>query len=132
MREEIAKKWVARLRDPETKQAQEILGMSDGSRCCLGVLCDIYAEEVEGAQWTTDVVSGYRFIDKRREPTNAYLTADVQQWAGMTHPSGILPEEFTTTRDGEKGLSSSLAGLNDGGWSFTRIAEVIDKHWEEL
>lgn len=133
MHEEIAKKWVARLRDPEAKQAQEILGTPDGARCCLGVLCDIYAEEVKGAKWATDDVSGYQFMDRHWEPSKSYLTTDVMEWAGMAHPSGTLPVHLPTTgKDGSDELSGSLAGLNDGGWSFTRIAEVIDKNWEEL
>ncbi len=152
MRKEIAEKWAARLRSPEAKQAHDVLGEESGSRCCLGVLCDIYAEENPGtAGWGrnapcscgTDEHPSFAFIDGEGGVTAAFPTSPVVKWAGMSSHNG----EFMLNPDDEEALTSgdreaiaagelprtSLAGLNDSLlWDFPRIADMIDKYWEKL
>jgi hypothetical protein len=47
MRLDIAKKWVEALRSGKYKRATHRLRANEDSFCCLGVLCDLYAEEQE-------------------------------------------------------------------------------------
>jgi hypothetical protein len=43
--QEARAEWIKRLRSGEIKQIRKVLGREDGSRCCLGVACDIAAEQ---------------------------------------------------------------------------------------
>jgi desulfoferrodoxin (superoxide reductase-like protein) len=40
----IQQEWVDTLRNSDIKQATGVLGLQNGARCCLGVLCDIAVE----------------------------------------------------------------------------------------
>ena len=46
--EVIIKTWLENLRDPENKQGKRALKLSDGSMCCLGVLCATVGVEPHG------------------------------------------------------------------------------------
>ena len=45
MKQEIAEKWVERLRSGKITQCTSVLGRVTGARCCLGVLSDLAVEE---------------------------------------------------------------------------------------
>lgn len=54
------------------------------------------------------------------DPEWGYLPLEVADWAGMKSDMGLL-------RDGK-----SLIYWNDQGKTFPEIANIIEKHWEEL
>lgn len=45
MNKAMKKRWITALRSGEYKQARNMLHASDGSMCCLGVLCDIEIDD---------------------------------------------------------------------------------------
>lgn len=91
MDKRVARLWIDRLRNGGIKQVRETLGESNGSRCCLGVLCDIYAEEHPGTGWKhfEYVFSPENhqivFYADEGHHDAGYLPASVEQWAGMTN-----------------------------------------------
>ena len=55
MNPEVKKKWTSALRNGEYTQARNAL-TTDGSFCCLGVLCDLYIKEnPTKAHWENNI-----------------------------------------------------------------------------
>lgn len=117
MNKKIKKLWLEALRSRKYKQGDGYLKDKDGKFCCLGVLCDIYAEKM-GLEWEMDdsFDSAYRFIDQQ-----AYLPKKVQEWAGLEHLGGVVLGE---DKDGD---DVDLTHLNDGGRKFYQIARIIEE-----
>lgn len=123
MNKEIAEKWIARLTAEDApKQKKGSLGTTDGSRCCLGVLCDIAVEEgVIPKPATPDTV-----ILCYGEEITA-LPRRVKLWAGMrTNNGGYY--HYGKIGGGTRALSCD----NDGGTSFKDIAVTIAQHVDKL
>lgn len=98
------------LRYPENKQCRSRLFDGTGY-CCLGRLCVVLGME------PTRLGDGFAFDGQPQ-----LLPSSAQHKAGMCSKSGhLLLHKFV-----------SLSLLNDDGKTFTEIAEVIEKHWEEL
>lgn len=105
MKKEIADLWVNALRSGKYKQGQGCLRFDD-KFCCIGVLCEISGFEYE---W------GAGFPDSDDQ---------IVQWAGLRDPQGKIPIQFQN--------STLLTSINDFGVPFSQIADLIEKHWEEL
>lgn len=106
MKQEIADRWVEALRSGKYKQEQGALRFGN-KFCCLGVLCDISKRD----GWVINSYLGQ----------TSHLPYEVQAWADLDSDDGRIPSQAGT-----------LAYLNDSGKSFVEIADVIEKHWEEL
>lgn len=113
MKRSIARKWAAALASGEYKQTTGKLREGD-TFCCLGVLCNLHAQE-------------HPEIAAEEKHKGLYLGADVelpalvQEWAGMASSSG----RFDGTR--------CLIDLNDDeDKTFPEIAKVIRKEWKKL
>ena len=105
MKKEYAKKWVKALRSGEYKQGEKLLhNEDDNTFCCLGVLNDLFPE--------MDLAGG-----NDRALDNFYKI-------GLSSKLGMLPLDTNYNV-----ISDSLAGLNDYGWSFEKIADVIEKEY---
>lgn len=106
--------WIDRLENGDIRQVGGSLGNADGSRCCLGVLCDIAVEEnVIGAPSVSDdrLIYGNQI---------AVLPQSVQDWAGLDSPNGGY--KLNTQNDMSDG---ALSFDNDCGKSFQEIANTI-------
>ena len=126
----VKTEWLARLRDPETKQCSEVLTKRDeygvNSFCCLGVLTNIFAEQVgiEFAGLTTVL---------RNETTEEVLCESVRDWSGVEEPLPVVHVHrdllesygFVNLVD-DTYINKSLADLNDNGVPFTAIADLIE------
>ena len=114
MKREIATRWVEALRSGDYKQTTNALRRGD-SFCCLGVLCNLHAQdhpEIAAAQPTTG-----RYMGADSEPPD-----EVVAWAGLESNCGILD-----------GYPLALTELNDdAGWNFVQIAAHIEANWEAL
>lgn len=100
---ELKAKWVAALRSGEYRQGVGYLNAKDGF-CCLGVLCDISGE----GQWEAD---------PEVPECKRYLTDDA--WNRATLPTKIEKQQRISSH------ISDLMNMNDGGKSFTEIADFI-------
>jgi hypothetical protein len=127
MNKDIADRWIAKLRSGKYGQVYgRLRDEKEYAFCCLGVLCDLYREEQGTLEWRGSaaiVVLGGADAESAR----GQLPDNVTEWAEMRSALGDLPaSEDDPVED------PSLAILNDNGWSFARIADVIEQHWEDL
>ena len=111
MKEEIKDRWVEALRSGKYKQGKRALKQGENF-CCLGVLCDITKDEI-GMEWIHD--PGGDFMDGYP----SLPPPSVRDYAGL-HMGNPTIER------------TSLALMNDTGVEFSVIADLIEKHWEEL
>lgn len=120
MKKEIKKRWLEALRSGKYEQGKAYLN-KDGKLCCLGVLCELAAEE--------GVVERYEGIDPYDKlPLVAYGTGErlpsvtVQEWAGL--PDDYYEAYHVPTKKYE---GRTLYTMNDTGSSFEEIANVIER-----
>lgn len=108
MKPDIKDRWTWALRSGEYRQGTRFLHRKDGTMCCLGVLCDLYAKE-NSEKWE-DNETVYDLLGKTKA-----LPIEVQQWAGLNNGNPRVTSH------------NSLTELNDDGASFEVIADIIEK-----
>jgi hypothetical protein len=99
MNRELKSRWVAALRSGDYKQARERL-RRNGSHCCLGVLCDLFAKE-GGKAWRTKELSEagpFQDYDPQGFPDKNMPGATVLVWA-QVDPSVKVRIGETTVPD---------------------------------
>lgn len=144
MKQNVMKKWVKALRSGKFKQGQGTLKQfnkqGQTQHCCLGVLCELYNQEMKKNKKKTlpekvydndsDFSYGYcRFGGKKED-----LPKEVKNWAGIRDSLGKfktptdIADECHWFDDGE----ICLADLNDIGKKFKTIANIIEKNYDIL
>jgi hypothetical protein len=124
MKKEIADRWIAALRSGKYEQGYKRLNR-DNKFCCLGVLCDILKDEID---LTVSVERGITHYNSNGSVLpNALLNyANLNSYMGYI--SSFSGDENTYCPEG-----LTLSHLNDSeNYNFSKIADVIEKHWEEL
>lgn len=116
MDKQIKQKWVEALRSEEYEQGTEAL-REDNKYCCLGVLCDLYRKETGKGKWNLQQEKEFmaEFEDGEGETDYLRLTSDVAKWAGLPMSPKIR--------------YNHLSNLNDGGETFSTIADLIDENF---
>jgi len=124
MNKEIAKKWTKRLRSGKYEQGKSNLHkVVNGidKFCCLGVLCEIAVEE--GIIPPPILEDNLYYVYQGH---SSALPKQVSEWAGISTASGISTA-YGATKD------NTLTELNDnGGYTFSQIADVIEKNVDTL
>jgi hypothetical protein len=120
MKKRIKNKWIKALRSGDYKQTEGALRAGDAF-CCLGVLCNIHAQEHP------------EIAAKEKSPryymgAHGLLPPAVVEWAGLTNvateENGDPTDIKVTYRDKE----TTLSNLNDSEeLSFKKIAKVIER-----
>lgn len=108
---EFEKKLVEELRSGSKKQGRYSLKPSKDTYCCLGVACDISGLGV----WDND---DYTIIGG--DICNALLPHEVRlklNWKTLDGMLDFLDKDLT---------SISLSSLNDIGFTFNQIADIIE------
>lgn len=112
MNAEVKEEWLAKLRDPETKQGTgRLCRIENGTKhyCCLGVLSAIAVQH--------GVISRIPNPDPGRSNAGHYLSDKVASWAGLPRANGLAT------------VQSKLASMNDlTKKSLTEIADWIDRN----
>lgn len=134
MNKNVMKKWVKALRSGKYKQGQGLLKQTTEqntiSHCCLGVLCEIYNNDMRKSKKKTLSEQRYNGIHKFNKQLEC-LPKTVQKWAGLFSKVGdfrnVDRNDITSYGD-----FASLADMNDLGCSFKKIAKTIEKQWENL
>ena len=118
--------WVEALRSGEYKRGTGYLRSHDNF-CCLGVACDLYKQEVKpDAEWESvsreDIgpLDHFSFMD-----AVGTLPLPVMKWLGLSDHVGELRRHI-------QGDPGSLIDVNDGGHSFTFIADLIEEGYVKL
>ena len=114
MNSTIKKKWVDALRSGEYEQATGTLKDNNGF-CCLGVLCDLYLKE-NNKEWVHHPNENRCSIEDSYE----ILPLNVSNWAYL----GDLDPYFY-----EENQKQFLTYLNDNGYDFNRIADLIEENF---
>lgn len=121
MNPEIKAEWIRRLRSGDYEQGRGAL-CRDNTYCCLGVLSEIASERrIVDRVELVDV--DFTFMCYSEDTTT--LPVAVQDWVGISSGVGrfMLPGSVKT-RDDRTRLS--LAMLNDTGFTFSQIADIIE------
>lgn len=142
MKKEVKEKWLEALRSGKYTQTSSVLRDSadDGKYgyCCLGVLCDIYAQEND-MKWEGSPEAW------QIHGVNQVLPKEVQEWAGLDDENPGLkyktkyPENYDKYSfedqdvrymfhsDGDN--KTSLAEVNDewSDYGFSEIANLIEE-----
>ena len=146
MNKTIAMKWVKALRSGKYKQGKKFLcqvNRKGEEHCCLGVLTEMYQAEQKAKKKkviptkVSDVyiddstaTSGLKLLEVVKygsgEDAAEVLSVAVRRWAGI---KGRLGELFDVKRDG---VYESLSRMNDEGHSFKKIANFIEKNYENI
>ncbi len=111
MKKKVARQWVAAIRSGQYRQGTGRL-RTGNKFCCLGVLCNLHAKAHPDIAATQTDKREYLGRDK-------ILPLEVTVWAGMCSNYGTLG-------------NVSLANLNDDGYSFDDIADLIEKRYRLL
>lgn len=119
MNADVKKRWVEALRSGKYTQGRGSLRSRDDEFCCLGVLCDItepdgWSKVYDGTHWTKDGLPHVSVFERVGLPVmySGDETGTVYVKAGELDRG----HEYT-----------SLDRLNDRGWSFTEIADLIEE-----
>jgi len=124
MNKKVMKKWVKALLSGKYKQGQGLLKQTDHKNviihCCLGVLCELYNEDMKEKKKKklTEKVDGFGVIRFNKQPE--HLPNIVKNWADLNDSVGSI------------GAFDSLVTINDDGKTFKTIAKIIEKNWENL
>jgi hypothetical protein len=125
MNKRVIKGWLKRLRSGEYTQGQNHLRIEGDDycnvptrHCCLGVLCDMYAQSADGKRhksvWDEgacdDACAPVEFRVKGENPQGQMPPRAVMRWAGI--------DEYD---------AAELAEMNDEGKTFKQIAQVIER-----
>ena len=137
MKKTIAMKWVKALRSGKYKQGDGYLCQitSKGKmHCCLGVLTEMYQAEQKAKKKKTirtklselmcddsTVVVKYGNGECPAEE----LPVAVQRWSGVNSRLGEFDDDCHD-------YYGSLSHMNDSGCSFKKIANFIEKNYENL
>lgn len=134
MRHDVAERWVKALRSGEYEQGRGVLRDHNNRYCCLGVLCDLYAKE-KGKDWTLnpDRGAGYGSLYSIHHATGI-LPFEVMEWADIKTEEGLLPEAYPRASRTlpTLGAARDLTGLNDSGYTFTAIADLVELHKDAI
>ena len=112
MKKELKERWITALRSGDYVQSQGCLQDKYGW-CCLGVLCNI----VDGTKWI--------------EPDEGGLEERDYDFGNEVVLEDMPPLEWLENHGLPHGLAKELAGLNDDGVPFVKIAEYIKENVNE-
>ena len=128
MNSKIKEVWVNALRSGKYEQGSEKLRSVTGY-CCLGVLCDIYAQE-HNTQWEfrgdeeiNPQSQDYWYFDEHSE----FLPESVMNWAELkTHNPTVRVDVEDNDDEDNWYYKDELSDINDSGYDFSQIANLIE------
>ena len=117
---ENRKKWVEALRSGDYKQttgALKNIGANVDMFCCLGVACDLSGL----GKWRFPHQGEIDYWDGESMQSGV-LTPRMQDWLGVNNSEVevYIDDEETGER------RETLVSLNDSGWTFEQIADLIE------
>ena len=128
MNTEVKQKWIDALRSGKYEQGSEKLRGANGY-CCLGVLCDLYAQE-HNTQWEfrgdeeiNPQSQDYWYFDEHSE----FLPESVMNWAELkTHNPTVRVDVEDNDDEDNWYYKDELSDINDSGYDFSQIANLIE------
>ena len=128
MNPEVKQKWIDALRSGKYEQGSEKLRTVSGY-CCLGVLCDLYAQEHD-TQWefrgneeTNLQPKDYWYFEDQSE----FVPESVMDWAGFTENCPVVKIDVEEDDEDSWFYHEGLADLNDSGYTFNELSKLIQE-----
>ena len=131
----LQKQWIESLRANPERQMSDELGRGNSRiyrACCLGELHICYHRKmkkkipfIKGQLVDIDPIGG-----RNRIPEEGLLSFSYEKY-GLRDDTGSLLNSVRVIK-GSKKIFSSLAEMNDGGWSWLEIADYIEKNPENV
>lgn len=126
MNESVKTKWIDALTNGKYQQGREVLRTPKDTFCCLGVLCDLYAQEHADSKWGVNMFNEPTFIaqgeDQLISPPNAVL-----EWADLDADDVTMlifhNDPISASYDNNDVRTPEQPGL-----PFTDIAELIETY----
>jgi hypothetical protein len=121
MKKRVKTKWLKALRSGDYPRTTGQLRDENGF-CCLGVLCNIHAQE--HPELAVKETSKFSYMD-----ASGHLPPAVVEWAGLRDVAEEEAEdEPTDVKVTYRGQATTLVNLNDTDkLSFKQIANVIER-----
>lgn len=119
---ENAKAWIAALRSGRYKQGKGYLTKKSRGKtrhCCLGVACILFKKA--GGSLKIDTRRDTNFVTTLYAGHDRDLPPQVQDWLGLRSSTGFFND-----------VMESLAGRNDSGTPFKKIAALIVEHKDAM
>jgi len=138
MRADIKAEWVRRLRSGDYTQGKNQLAYQDEKgklhHCCLGVLCEMAAEDGIVDRLSAETMSTIMFRDKPidgnyRSAESQILPRSVRSWAGLDTDVAAFGPTDPANAKRPYDHRSCLAEENDSGKTFAQIADLIEEHF---
>lgn len=130
MNVDVKELWITALRSGDYKQDSTSYKLqSNNGFCCLGVLCDIAVKQ--GVIPEPKIINdnsrlfGIEVPHELNSSNFSYLPDAVMQWSGIKDAMGSIKNSYPNVYNSRR--SSELSTLNDGGVSFSVLADIIDK-----
>lgn len=128
MNPQVKQKWIDALRSGKYEQGSEKLRSVSGY-CCLGVLCDLYAQE-HNTEWrfrdnkeTTLQLMDYWYYEGESE----FLPESVMNWAGLELNCPVVKIDVEEDDEEPWFYREGLADLNDSGYTFNDLSKLIEE-----
>jgi hypothetical protein len=128
MNPEVKQKWIDALRSGKYEQGSEKLRSVSGY-CCLGVLCDLYAQEhnteweFRGNEETNLQPKDYWYFEDQSE----FVPESVMDWAGFTENCPVVKIDVEEDDEDSWFYHEGLADLNDSGYTFNELSKLIQE-----
>lgn len=111
--------WIAALRSGEYSQTKKQLRTSPYHYCCLGVRCDLLEKAGEG-EWVGDSFEIDGYESDTNSPDPVWLNSRTMR---ILEETPLFEPKPGRRKDVDDNI---LAGLNDDGFTFSQIADLID------
>ena len=127
MNPEVKQKWIDALRSGKYEQGSEKLRSVSGY-CCLGVLCDLYAQEhnteweFRGYEETNLQPKDYWYFGEQSE----FLPDFVMEWAELKLNCPVVKIDVEEDDEDPWFYNEGLADLNDSGYTFMDLSKLIE------
>lgn len=136
LKPEIKRRWIEALRSgqyQQTRGALRRLGTDTNSTgesypegfCCLGVLCDVIAGDIDGQWLAPDESGALAFSAPDSDPKQGLLPDSVMSF--VQAEDSLVPLRNTVSLRTVM-RHTSLVGINDEGASFSEISDIIEQH----
>lgn len=141
LKPEYKERWLKALRSGDYSQGKGYLKTIDNRYCCLGVLCDIFSEKVNGTWKLAESGTAFGFslgnefnIGQKCFPPTELNTLVHELYHRevqfLTYCIPLSSEDYNRLSALYilKGDTVYLSDLNDKGVPFSEIADLIEKY----
>lgn len=116
------REWLDALKSGKYEQCKGLLHKAGDGYCCLGVAMDLAG--LANDEEDQEDENGVSYFDEEGGDSNVELLPSVTRKLQLNEHSGKIKDEYDFTQEGLP--NNTLAELNDLGWTFTQIANLLE------